>query len=256
MGGMPRTDEVWKVRADASFEFNRLGKIGACSWQVSSPSRSYCLKTRVIRRFKGASQMAETLGVIVGLLEARERGAEHVLIETDCQTVVHYLARTWESEAARHTYETHQELLKAANGFKSVQVAWVRTKPKLHDLDMASRAACHEKRKELDERWRAFVAKIGERRGEYVFRSMRTGQRTYDRYPSTIDPPHCFCPYWQRRIEVGLRLNPRNAHDACKHVAAASLDAGLTAEEAADRILSYFLDDYKSRLSLPEIMAV
>lgn len=241
IGGYPEDGPVATVRADASYKRHPLmGKIATQAWHVEIPGKRRTKdKVRIRRQFKGASQMAETGALVEGLKEAEQRGAKHVVLVTDAQTPVHFLAGTWEPDPYGYTEQTRDALLEQAKRFASVQVRWVKTKPELKDVDRLAKAKLKESMREMDEKWEGIVRHI---------ESQMAGatSATYQGEEATADPPACSCPDWKYRVDRPLRLNPRNLSKVCKHVAAAFVSSGLDPGVGAERVIDYYLGEYPS----------
>lgn len=236
IGGYPTPDQITVVRADASYKVHQLGKTAAVSWQVGG----HKLKTKTMRRFAGGSQMAETEGVIRALEEAHEKGARHVLVQTDCQTAVRFLAGVWNA-AQDYTEDAKKRLEEVCGRFESVQVQQVQTNTHLKDVDKTSKRARRELEQGLDRKMAAFVGYIDNvMRTKKPKRWTKNGVKYYAAFPATHDPPFCSCDWWRLRVHPGLLKNHNNVKWVCQHVAAAFADAGFTAEQAARAIHEHY----------------
>lgn len=217
---------------------HELGRVGGVAWQISTPSKNYKVKHRTLRRFPGGSQMAEIKGLIEGMKEAQDKGLKHVLLQTDGQTGVRWLAGTHEA-AQDYTRPFKEELETLALGFDSVQVEWVRTKTHLKVVDRVSRQARVAAQEHLDARKARFVADIERKMAMRVSRRTAGTATLYDGFSATANPPQCPCRWWER-VARAMTYNPHNLRPVCRHAAAAFKDAGHTPAAAADAIHEHY----------------
>lgn len=242
VGGKPDAKNVATIRCDASFKDHpHHGKVGAVAWQITTDKRTYTAKSKSLQRFPGKSAMAEVLAAIHGMQQALKHDIEHILIMTDNQNVVHYLAETWHTDDDSYARKPRDQLESLAYCFKSVQVQWVRTKPELNAVDKLARRKMREVFARLSNAQDEYVKRITHAMNKKVTRRRVNGKTVYDGYiVATANPPQCTCTYYKRNILPALTRNPKNRPKAmCRHLAAAFKDAGHTAHEMADHLRAY-----------------